>query len=170
MQIDSLEQVTARWRELLFRRVDEVGLQDLCPLERDLFHMFWLRLEVDHGGFQQYFFNSAGNHSTASVRALTRSNATRTRSLLLAAMAVFPEGVSHPDLDQRRDQLEALPLWEYQQLARLDQDFYRCPEDLDSLMVAYVTSEQCRSLSKLPNPATLNTSGDIGAPNSFGSR
>ena len=92
----------------------------------------WLAFEVMNGGFDQYFYNSAGDDVDAAIEALHEIGATQTASILLGACSKFPGGMPSRDRVQRYADLRRVnPSGEA--FAELDAAFYAYPEDLGAL-------------------------------------
>ncbi len=92
--------------------------------------------EVMNGGFNQYFFNSAGNDAAVAVEALDAIGATQTRALLMEACSMFPGGMPSTDRFVRQDDLERVDP-NVDVFGQLDDAFFAYPEDLDDLLDAY---------------------------------
>lgn len=92
--------------------------------------------EVMNGGFNQYFFNSAGDDAVAALDALALIGASATRALLVEACSRFPEGAPSRERFVRQDELDALDP-DVEVFEQLDNAFFAYPDDLDSLLEAY---------------------------------
>ena len=65
-----------------------------------------LEAEVNNGGFDQYFFNSAGDETVATIEALEVIAANKTAAIVRRACAKFPGGMPPSDRDARQTLLE----------------------------------------------------------------
>jgi hypothetical protein len=76
--------------------------------DRYLWAVAWFEIEVMNGGFDQYFYNAAGDHWRTCLEALETIGASTSYLLLKERCDLFPD--STPSLDQktRRIQLEEL--------------------------------------------------------------
>jgi hypothetical protein len=92
--------------------------------------------EVMNGGFNQYFFNSAGDDAAATIEALDAIGASTTRALLVDACSKFPGGMPSSEWFQRQKALELVDP-DTAIFEQLDQAFFAYPEDLDVLLDAY---------------------------------
>jgi HEAT repeat protein len=113
-------------------RKKQVGWEGLTEPQRVLDAVAWLEMEVNNGGFAQYFFNSAGDHCRDARRGLEILGAVRTEGLLRQAMGLFwPDG---PPRDQtaRRERLSRLINKDPDAFSDLDSRFF---EDADHLFV-----------------------------------
>ena len=98
--------------------------------------------EVNNGGFDQYFFNSAGNYASDALWGLRAIGAEKTAVILERAMAQFP-GETVPELrHERQAVMDALPESVQEAWDALDQEFYHSEEPLDSLLTAFVRSNE----------------------------
>ncbi len=95
-----------------------------------------LEAEVNNGGFHQFFFNSAGDRTADTIRALKVIGAVRTAEIVGEAAAMFPGGMPSADRYKRQNQLEQVSP-NGDEFDSLDERFYRYEEDLESLVEAY---------------------------------
>jgi hypothetical protein len=106
---------------------------------QQVFSAIWgLESEVNNGGFAQYFGNSAGEMAVDTEAALRAIGAHRAAEIVAKAVAVFPGGAPPRDHDARQRLLrtatdEVRSTWE-----RLDREFFKYPDDLTSLLHAWV--------------------------------
>src|SRR5262245_26824721 len=80
---------------------------DLSPSEQVFILVWEVEAEVNNGGFNQFFFNSAGDRASATVAALRTIGAERMASIVDRANASFPDG---PPVDRsiRQELLETI--------------------------------------------------------------
>ena len=64
--------------------------------------------EVDNGGIWQFFYNTSGDWSSDTVVALETIGAPELAEIIRSAMAAFPDQKPHIELDERRDQIDAM--------------------------------------------------------------
>lgn len=111
------------------------GFDSLSDTEKSIWVIEELQVEVNNGGFHQYFFNSAGNHASLLTVALEEVGAQEIRDLCRGAMSLFPGGRPADDRFTRQVQLEeaermlGVDIVE-QRLGELDERFYPLQEDL----------------------------------------
>lgn len=115
-------------------------LEKLSTPQRFFFFNQNLEREINNGGFNQYFFNTAGNFALETLASLHAIKARKTATILQAAIDQFPEGKVPSDREDRQDILEniegtANPIWE-----GLNQKFYAYEDDLNQLNLDYVKS------------------------------
>ena len=96
-----------------------------------------VRSEVNNGGFDQYFFNSAGDRALVAVGAARQAGVEDLAELLEAAIALLGPGTFLTDRSLRQQQLAGLP---ERALEPLDDRYLtlESSQDLDSAMDALV--------------------------------
>ena len=91
-----------------------------------------LEMEVNNGGFNQYFFNSPGQNCFETLRELRKLGKDRTADILEAAIrAINPSGLSEHDLVEkiRNRTLSELDDGKVnKELDRLDELFFTYPD------------------------------------------
>jgi hypothetical protein len=106
---------------------------------QQVFSAVWgLESEVNNGGFAQYFENSAGGMAVDTEAWLRAIGARRAAEIVAEAVALFPGGPPPRDHDARQQRLagasaEVRAAWD-----RLDQEFFKYPDDLTSLLYAWI--------------------------------
>ena len=93
-----------------------------------------LQAEVNNGGFDQFFFNSAGDHTPQIIEALEAIGAVKTADIVKRAAGKFPGGMPPPDRFERQDVLLEQVSPEADAFLDLDKEFYRNPENLSELL------------------------------------
>ncbi len=93
------------WLSLMAKE-EAQGYESLTPEERVFWNVYLLELEVDNGGYDQYFHNSSGEYANEVVAALRTLGAVRAAEITQAAIdAVFPRGFVPVDQEQRWQQM-----------------------------------------------------------------
>lgn len=115
-----------------------VDFDEMSEAEQTAFCIDGLEREVNNGGFNQFFFNSAGDQAVQTVAALHRIGAHAAAALVERANGAF--GIAGPSSDRnaRQKQIESLgeqssALWE-----ALDNAFLEYPDALARLLQEYV--------------------------------
>lgn len=97
-----------------------------------------LEMEVNNGGFSQFFYNSSGDFSGELVAALTEIGALKTAEICKKALAAYGRELP-ADRDERCDLLDELESDEIDELLEeCDNAFYDYEDDLNALNHAYV--------------------------------
>ena len=113
---------------------------DLSASER-VFILAWeVEAEVNNGGFNQFFFNSAGDRASATAAALRAIGAERMASIVDRANSLFPEGPP-ADRSVRQNFLEGIDP-DTELFEELDKEFYSYPDDLSALLYRFVTEHR----------------------------
>lgn len=95
-----------------------------------------LEMEVNNGGFSQYFFNSSGDFANEIVSAFTKIGAVKTAEICKKAVSIY-DGEVPADRDEREDvfiddeELSAV-------LEECDDAFFKYEEPLTQLNCEYV--------------------------------
>jgi hypothetical protein len=133
-------------REVGFYVLGKVGedydLSGLTHAERVIACLTEVEMEVNNGGFDQYFWNSPGNHAAEAVQALRELGALYTAGLVAEASAQFgPDG---PDADRERrwKQMDGLSEVVRDRWSALDDRFYEYRDDLPHLAASYIRSNR----------------------------
>lgn len=114
---------------------DEISV--LSPAERVFYVTQGLEMEVNNGGFSQYFFNSAGNFANELPEAYEELGAVKTAELCRRAMSFFgtkvptDRGERQECMDDREEEADEL-------FEECDDAFYAYEEDLETLTYEYV--------------------------------
>jgi hypothetical protein len=120
------------------RRENERGLASLTSREQVFFLVWSLEAEVNNGGFNQFFFNSAGDYASETIEALRTIGAERTASLTKQACDVFGSTFPSPIRTERQDQVAAPSESQNATLWQLDKAFFAYPDNLSKLLALYM--------------------------------
>jgi hypothetical protein len=144
-QILTLNNSTGIFIELSYGISDKIergGFESLTDPEKVFHLIFWLESEINNGGFEQYFFNSSGNHALDTPAALEEIGAHHTAELVRRAIKLFPGGTPPRDLYQRRKKLEAIDDTIIDKFDKLDTEFYEYNDPLEELQVKYLVKNK----------------------------
>ncbi|HET9408669.1 MAG TPA: DUF4375 domain-containing protein [Candidatus Sulfotelmatobacter sp.] len=95
-----------------------------------------LEMEVNNGGFDPFFYNSAGDDTADIIQALDAVGAANTADILRRAAARFPGGMPPKDRYERQNiLLEISP--DAEAFEELDGEFCAYPDDLSELIKKY---------------------------------
>ena len=113
------------------------AISNLNPPEFTVYLVEELQAEVMNGGFDQYFFNSSGDHWEDAIIACEKIGAVKTADLLRKAVQAF--GCELPkDREQRQETIDSQARDGYDEaLALLDSAFYAYDENVDALIFQY---------------------------------
>lgn len=114
------------------------NMDALSGPERVFYITQQLEMEVNNGGFSQFFYNSAGDFSGELAACFHAIGAPRTAAICENALNAFGREVP-ADRDERQDMMDELESDELDEaLEACDDDFYAYEEDLNALNYAYV--------------------------------
>jgi hypothetical protein len=130
--------------ELICRLIDQIQdrlahleFASLTESEQTLWIVWWLEAEVNNGGFDQYFFNDAGNLARAAAQALRRIGAAQCAEIVADAVAIFSPPGPALDRGERHLQLESLSRQQKDRLEALTDRFYERPDPLENLLADF---------------------------------
>ena len=124
--------------EQVAKKEQQKGFKSLTKKEQQIYAIWWLEGEVNNGGFNQYFWNSAGNHAGLALQTLQQMGATKTADLLSQAIEAAFGDVLPPSRSERQDALLKDEEAKSKKLDELDQVFYLYQEDISQLMNEYL--------------------------------
>ncbi len=117
---------------------DDKDFESLNSIEKNILYIEMLEGQVNNGGFDQYFFNSSGEYAHETLLALKEINAPQMADLLNRAISVFPKLPIPKDTEQRREYMEDIPESISETWDKLDDEFYKYPENLEGLVIEYI--------------------------------
>jgi hypothetical protein len=118
------------------------GERSLTDTERRLLAAYWVEAEVNNGGFDQYFFNSAGDNAEVALAGLKDMGAAGAAALLERAMAVFPGGKPPADRFKRQGVMEQIASQSKAIWNKCDDEFYKLKESISDLSLAYAKKKR----------------------------
>ena len=122
----------------VFDAAEKRGIDNLTEAELTAFVVDGVEREVANGGFNQFYFNSAGDQARETVEALHRVGAHRMAEIVEKANAAFGERGPNPDRDKRQEELDDIGEASEQLWSDLDAEFGDYPDDVPTLMRKYV--------------------------------
>jgi hypothetical protein len=140
-EILTLDDPTSMIIELSYGLSDKIsrsGYEGLSHPEKVLNSVFWLDAEINNGGFDQFFYNSSGNHANETAAALEEIGAGHTAELVRKAISYFPGGSPSPDIYKRRKMWDLINEDISAQWNLLDTQFYKYDDPLEELQVKYM--------------------------------
>jgi hypothetical protein len=120
--------------EAVQEREKQSGYASLAAQGKVVSDVSALEAEVNNGGFHQYFFNSAGDHTAAALHGLEQIGALAAAALVKEACRLFPEGQPHSDRSQRQLQLDTISESAFD---GIDRRFFAYPDPIGDLLLAY---------------------------------
>jgi hypothetical protein len=127
-----------RISEAVWAREAAVGVNALSPAERVFLCVWNLEAEVNNGGFEQFYINSAGDNALETPIALREIGATQAAAIAEEANSLFGPSGPPADRDARTEILESLGETATEALNALDVRFYEYPDNLEDLLRQFV--------------------------------
>lgn len=112
----------------------------LSRQERIVLAVWQLEAEVNNGGFDQYFRNSAGEHAPFAIEALLEIGAPNCAAVVGRATQLVLGGAW--DWSAARNAFGDASPNTGDAFEPLDQEFYLYPDDLEALLSAYVRAQR----------------------------
>ncbi len=115
-----------------------IKMEKLSPPERVFFITQNVEMEVNNGGFSQFFYNSSGDFAGEMVEAFREIGADKTAAICQRAL----DAIGQPLPGNRAERIELLEKIETDALTEAlnacDDAFYEYQDDLNALNDAYV--------------------------------
>jgi hypothetical protein len=139
LQIPDSEKRYIQMSEFVLDKERSLGYSALSDVERIILHVFLLESEVNNGGFDQYFFNSAGDYALETAESLRRIGSKDVLALLNQAIEAFGPDLPSKDRETRWAQMDTLPETASEKWDRLENEFFTLTdtESLADLVVDY---------------------------------
>jgi hypothetical protein len=119
-------------------RFNGSNFEQLTEADRVLIAIWGLEAEVNNGGFDQYYFNSAGAHARHAPAALRRIGAQSMATIVERANSLFgAQGPPENDV-ARQEALFALTAVNEGPWDELDRLFFAYPDDISKLLEQYL--------------------------------
>lgn len=119
---------------------DSMFIGRLSDEAKTVYFAWWCDAEIHNGGFDQFFFNSSGDHTKETMEALKIIGASVSYSLFEKAVKWFPN--STPDADRERRWKQMEPFEESEEfedaLDELDTEFYKYEDNIAQLVNNFV--------------------------------
>lgn len=117
-------------------------LEYLCAEEQVFYICNLLMEEVNNGGFDQFLYNSSGNHAHRVEECLRTIGANKTADLCHTAFSAYGKPIPQ-EIKKRRKFLEKMERDEIcDVLNNCDDQFYRDPDRLEELCYQYIIANK----------------------------
>lgn len=120
---DTLEAVI-NYTDQFIERYFEEGERILDEHQLTILSIWLLEADVNNGGFDQYYWNSAGDLAIEAEQSLRKIGAHKVASIVSAANANFKDGKPSKNRELRQSELEKLENSGTLKLDSLDDKFY----------------------------------------------
>lgn len=125
--------------DFVFDRNAKLGYEKLTTPEKVFVCVWGLEGEVNNGGFDQYYFNSSGDHALDAEGSLKAIGAKHTAQLVKQANTLFGASGPSPNRAARQKQLEALGDAKTKKMNEIEEEFMKYKDNLEELLKAYVS-------------------------------
>ncbi|MEM6884823.1 MAG: DUF4375 domain-containing protein [Verrucomicrobiota bacterium] len=98
-----------------------------------------LEIGINNGGFNGYFYNSAGNNTHEALNLLKAIEAKKAAAILESAASKFPDSKVPKNRDSRQDILDEIDP-DGELFSALDEQFWKLEENLQDLLKKYINS------------------------------
>lgn len=122
-------------------REDTHGFESLTEEEKVVRCVLLLKAEVENGGFDQFFFNSASDRWQETLHALDVIGAFAVRKMVEQGLSLFPHFRPSSDNRKRRSEMDGFGDSEADFFEKLDSLFYESAEDLNSRLYDYLNKK-----------------------------
>ncbi|MFB9865480.1 DMP19 family protein [Rufibacter immobilis] len=139
---DDTEKIIEIGQLLWEKSKNDDNFESLNIEEKTVLYIEMLESQVNNGGFDQYFFNSSGSYVHETSEALERINAPYMKKILDEAINSFPVTPVPKDTQKRRELIDDLPESISDNWERLDNEFYKYPDNLGGLVIEYVKNNK----------------------------
>lgn len=103
---------------------DRGDYRGFSTMERLAALRVWFQREINNGGLETFFFNSAGDHAVETSDMFRKIGAPAAAKILDLAIALFGAAGPSSDTRQRRKQLKGLSTEQQRQLSELTQAYF----------------------------------------------
>lgn len=117
-------------------------LSHLTESQKNFYYIQELEREVNNGGFNQYFYNSGGDYAHQTISALNAIGANKASKILQSAINEFPNHQVPKDRASRQSLLSKIEKEAQIKWDKLDEEFYKYPDDLSRLNIIYIKKNQ----------------------------
>ncbi len=137
--------VVALWGYLSRKSSYGEEIQKLSPTESVVYFCQTFNEEINNGGFSQYFYNSSGDFSLETLKALKTIGSNKNASIFENVLSVFPNFEVPKDRDKREKLLDEIfddNDIDNNKLSDADNNFYNCGEDITDLSYVYASTNK----------------------------
>ena len=117
---------------------DGAAFDALSQRDKILIAIWGLEADVNNGGFDQYYFNDAGDLAFFAADALEEIGARNMAAIVRAANEQFGANGPARDRTTRQEQLARLTASDEDLFAPLDDRFYDYPDDISALLTVFL--------------------------------
>lgn len=123
---------------LISDKLQNIPFSELSHAEQVFYSIDYLQMEINNGGYDQYFFNSSGEFAHEALAGMREIGANLMADIHAKAMTVFPDSVVPKDRAERQKLLEQAGEKAEEMFDSLDSKFYEYSDPLEDLLLDYV--------------------------------
>jgi hypothetical protein len=140
LQLNSETDIILKIGEIIWKKTEasDDNFSDLTEPERVFIYIDLLEAQVNNGGFDQFFFNSSGDHAHEILAAYKTIKAYKTADLIEEAIKLFPTLPVPKDTTTRRELMQDLDEKISEEWHQLDDKFYEYEDNIPELIIEYV--------------------------------
>jgi hypothetical protein len=124
--------------DVVRKRRDQVGYEMLSQSEKTFLCVWGLEGDVYNGGFEQYYFNRAGDHAHDAVESLGAIGARSAQETVRQANGLFGPGGPSPNREMRQKQLDSLNQQIKDKMAELEKEYVKDNDKVQDLLTEFV--------------------------------
>lgn len=117
-------------------------IEKLNSSQRTFLFVENLEREINNGGFNQFYFNSSGDFSQETVKALSKIGAEKTAEIVKIANSEFKNRTVPKDRTERQNELQLIEEKAKNNWNKCDLEFHESLDDLTELLIAYVINNK----------------------------
>ena len=118
------------------------GKSSLGEEDRELLAIWLVDSEVNNGGFDQFYWNSAGDLAKEAIEGFATIGAEERAEIVEAANSHFPGQRPSEDRKERQKQLDLIQSSTGSKLSSLDKEYYASKEDVIELLAEYLKNRE----------------------------
>lgn len=123
---------------LIENKLHDMPFAELSHAEQVFYSIDYLQMEINNGGYEQYFYNSSGEYAHEALAGMREVGANLMADIQAKAMSVFPNSIVPKDRAERQELLEQAGEEAEDLLDSLDSQFYEYPDPLEQMLLDYV--------------------------------
>ncbi|QVL31321.1 DUF4375 domain-containing protein [Telmatocola sphagniphila] len=124
--------------KVVFRKEEKIGFKGLSAPQRAIYTTYFLKAEVDNGGFSQYLVNSSGDHFREALDGCRAIGDLKAVALLTEISKYFGSDGPSDNHDRRHDQLSKIYTSHEDDFSRLDSEYYASDAERTVLWMEYI--------------------------------
>jgi len=155
--------------DILFKISDHLFSLENCITKfsdaEKIFFLIWsLRLEVDNGGFHQFFFNHSGEFAHETIASLEKASCFNAAKTLSKAISEFGLEKIPKEISARRRVLETVNTSNFR---ALDEEFYESEEEIDAALTDFAQDHMVNTVLSITMPSAIKKADEAFRGNNY---